>query len=600
MQVSSRSLTRLMFSSKAAELKEAKSIGVALGPGLPIGFVSVGMLIALEELKIPVHMISGTSMGAILGALYAGGSTPKELRQHAIEIFSDNRLMSLISQDKSGFSASSGEKLMDDLRRRAGWDPEFYELKIPLYVVAADRVSQKSVILRHGNVWDAVRASIAMPLLLEEKEMGGMKLADGAIFCPLDTAVLYSEGSDFAIAMQAKPIKSATNRKLPLRAKLHPKMLRKLGWEVSEEVFFAKPGCEILLRPRVPMELAKDPSRINEIIELGIKITYDATIEIEKGNFRPRTIDKKDKKAAEENIARLSAEAETGVSEVERYLGELEKKTANMSDAELMDEFPKFAKKFGDFYSTVTENFPDVDSASEALRSMIKDFAALVDQSPFMSRCLRKPQGYAGDYQMMNYMYDNNVFDSQTNMGKLLNYYLFSSPATNAVRNRAKIIQGLIQQRASLQSEIHIASIACGPAREVAGAMKMMGDDVKLETAVWTLLDQDEDALANARKNLPKDKKLTAKFVNGGVRDLLKRSVDVGEQDVLYSLGLFDYLEDRVAITLISRLYAFLKPGGIMLIGNFDTSNPLRVLMEGLMEWYLIHRTEDEMLEIVK
>jgi len=40
-----------------------------------------------------------------------------------------------------------------------------------------------------------------------------------------------------------------------------------------------------------------------------------------------------------------------------------------------MDEFPKFAKKFGNFYSTVTENFPDVDSASEALRSMIKDFA---------------------------------------------------------------------------------------------------------------------------------------------------------------------------------------------------------------------------------
>ena len=240
MQVSYRSLTRLMFSSKAAELKEAKCIGVALGPGLPIGFVSVGMLIALEELKIPVHMISGTSMGAILGALYAGGSTPKELRQHAIEIFSDNRLMSLISQDKSGFSVSSGEKLMDDLRRRAGWDPEFYELKIPLYVVAADRVSQKSVILRHGNVWDAVRASIAMPLLLDEKEVGGMKLADGVIFCPLDTAVLYSEGSDFTIAMQAKPIKSATNRKLPLRAKLHPKMLRKLGWESERRSLFCQ------------------------------------------------------------------------------------------------------------------------------------------------------------------------------------------------------------------------------------------------------------------------------------------------------------------------------------------------------------------------
>ncbi|NIR47132.1 methyltransferase domain-containing protein, partial [candidate division KSB1 bacterium] len=597
MPVSSRSTTLLKFSSKAAALKDAKSIGVALGPGLPIGMVSVGMLIALEELYIPIRMISGTSMGAILGALYAGGSTAEELRQHAIEIFSDNNVMKLISEDKSGFSPSSGEKLMEDLRRRAGWDPEFYELKIPLYVVAADRISQKNVILRQGKVWDAVRASIAMPLLLDEKEIGGMKLADGAIFYPLDTDVLYSEGSDFVIAIQAKPIKSMTDRKLPLRTKLQPKFLKKLGWQVSEEKFFAKPGCDILLRPRVPMDLAKDTSRINEIIALGYKITYNAVMEIEKGNFQPRSLDEKEKKAVEETIVRFSREAEIEASDIERYLQKLEKKTANMADAELMDEFPKFAKKFGDFYSTVTENFPEVTSASQALRSKIKDFAKLVDQSPFMSRCLRKPQGYAGDYQMMNYMYDNQVFDSQTNMGKLLNYYLFSNPASNAVRNRAKIIQGLIQQRASVQTELAITSIACGPSREVTGTLEFLKDNTNI---VWTLLDQDNDALANARKNIPKDQRLTLNFVNAGVRDLLKKSIDLGQQDILYSLGLFDYLEDKIAITLISRLYAFLKPGGLMLIGNFDTRNPSRALMEGLMEWFLIHRTEEEMLELGK
>ncbi|NIR52247.1 hypothetical protein GWO43_27010, partial [candidate division KSB1 bacterium] len=285
----------------------------------------------LKELKIPVHMISGTSMGAILGALYCGGSTPQELRQHAIEIFSDNGVMKLIDYDKKWLGASSGDELMNDLCRRAGWDPEFYELKIPLFVVAADRVSQKSVILRHGKVWDAVRASIAMPLLLDEREIGGMKLADGAIFCPLDTSVLYDEGADFVIAMQAKPIKSVTDRRLPLWSKLQPKMLKKLGWQVSEEIFFAKPGCEILLRPRVPMELANDPARISDIIDIGVKITYDAVIEIEKGNFQSHTVDEKEKKAAEENINRLTAEAEADASELMRYLTELETKTANMS-----------------------------------------------------------------------------------------------------------------------------------------------------------------------------------------------------------------------------------------------------------------------------
>ena len=256
--------------------------------------------------------------------------------------------------------------------------------------------------------------------------------------------------------------------------------------------------------------------------------------------------------------------------------------------------------KFGDFYSTVTENFPDVDSASAALRSMIKDFATLIDQSPFMSRCLRKPQGYAGDYQMMNYMYDNQIFDSQTNMGKLLNYYLFSNPASNAVRNRAKIIQGLIQQRAKIHTKLEITSIACGPSREVAGTLALLKDNTHVKNIVWTLVDQDKDALANARTNIPSDKRLKLKFINGGVIDFLKKSIDLGQQDVLYSLGLFDYLEDRVAITLISRLYAFLKPGGLMFIGNFDVSNPTRALMEGLMEWFLIHRTEEEMLNLGK
>ncbi len=239
-------------------------------------------------------------------------------------------------------------------------------------------------------------------------------------------------------------------------------------------------------------------------------------------------------------------------------------------------------------------------AASEALRASIKGLAQLVDQSPFMSRCLHKPRGYAGDYQMMNYMYDNEVFDSQSNMGKLLNYFLFSNPAANAVRNRAKIVQGLVQQQAALKEELSLASIACGPAREVAGTMKLLVENSRLKKVTWTLFDQDDEALGNAKQNLPKDRRLVPKFITAGVRDLLKKTVDLGPQDIIYSLGLFDYLEDKVAITVINRLYEFLNEGGLMLIGNFHTSNPSRALIEGAMKWFLIHRTEEEQLELGK
>ena len=62
---------------------------------------------------------------------------------------------------------------------------------------------------------------------------------------------------------------------------------------------------------------------------------------------------------------------------------------------------------------------------------------------------------------------------------------------------------------------------------------------------------------------------------------------------------MFDYLEEKIAILLIERLYAELNPGGILLIGNFK-DQPIRSLIEGAMEWYLIYRTEEELLRLGK
>ncbi|MFQ5632137.1 MAG: patatin-like phospholipase family protein [bacterium] len=588
MQSAHRSLTRLQLSRRASDIRNAEKIGVALGPGLPAGLVSIGMLLGLRQLKIPVSMISGTSMGAMLGAFFASGMSPNEMREKAIALFANDGVVRLLKEDAGGKNyGSSGEKLFDELKRLAGWDPEFYELKIPLFVVAADKVTQQNVILSHGKVFDAVRASIAMPLLLEERQLGGMQLADGAIFSPMDTSILYNEGADFVLAMHAKIIRSAKNREIPRRKKLEPRFLRMLGWKTEPDIYFSNPGCDVLLRPRVPQAMLSGGDHAKEIINLGIKITYEAIHEIDEGNYSPR-ISPPQKEPDAASMARVDAEMNSKVDDIEEYLIDLGQKSANLPDAELMKLFPEFSKQFQIFLEDINEKFPDPETARDVLRDRLKNFADVVNESPFMSRCFHKPLGYAGDYQMMNYMYDDDVLGDKSNMGKFLDYYLFSNPAANAVRNRAKIVQGLVQHRLAGQSDLRVASIACGPAREVAATMNLIASDADKTKITWTLLDQDRDALANARKNLPATSAIEPNFINAGV------------QDIIYSLGLFDYLEDKLAIRIIQMLYGFLNPGGILLIGNFDVSNPSRALMEGLMEWHLIHRTEEDMMRLAK
>jgi predicted acylesterase/phospholipase RssA len=595
-----KSMTRLQYSHRAAEIGSAKKIGVALGPGLPFGLVSIGMLTALNQLKIEVSMISGTSMGSVLGAFYAGGMPPKEMREKAIALFAENGVMRLLMEDAQGKRfGSTGERLFEELKRLAGWDPEFYELKIPLFVVAADKQTQQNVILRHGKVFDAVRASIAMPLLLEDVQMGGMQLADGAIFSPMDTGVLYSEGADFVMAIHAKPIKSSTNREMPGRKKLEPRFLRMLGWKTDPEIYFSKPACDVLLRPRVPQDLLTDKAAIEEIINLGAKITFEAIREIENGNFKPR-ITPPPVAPDQEEIGKVDTKMKDQADDIKKFLNELAGKTANLPDAELTKFFPEFARRFETFLNDINTMYPDIERARTALREKLVDIVAVVNQSPFVNRCLSKPLGYAGDYQMMNYMYDDEVFGQKSNMGKLLDYYLFSNPAANAVRNRAKIIQGLVQHRVAGTDELKIASIACGPAREVAATMKLIAAEAKNTKIKWTLLDQDKEALDDARKNFPNQTVIEPNFINAGVRDFLKGQVDLGQQDIIYSLGLFDYLEDKVAIRMIQSLYGFLNPGGVLLVGNFDVTNPSRALMEAVMEWYLIHRTGDDMMALAK
>ena len=86
-------------------------------------------------------------------------------------------------------------------------------------------------------------------------------------------------------------------------------------------------------------------------------------------------------------------------------------------------------------------------------------------------------------------------------------------------------------------------------------------------------------------------------YIEGSVRTMLfsRRIMEPwGKFDYIYSMGLFDYLSSRVAKAVLNRLYQLLKPGGKLVVGNFNVSNPSRYYMEYWGDWSLIHRTEEE------
>ena len=589
---------KVELSPAASGLFEAQQVGVALGPGFPIGLVGIGLLVALDRLGIPIRMISGTSVGAVIGALYAAGAPAREIRSWVIDTL-DNEGVDRPTPggvELHHFGRTRAEKLLASLVRLSGSDPEFYELMIPLFIVAADKISQRPVIFRHGRVFDAVGASLANPVVMSKRRLGEMVLADGAVFSPLPTDVLYTEGADLVIGIQAKPIRSEKRRSLPIRTKLQPHLLRLLGWATRPEIYFATPPCDILLRPRIPHELAGRSPRVQEIIDLGEEIAYEALTRVEQARVPGRSRSPRAEPTRGVGApSGVDSEISRKISGIAACLREADVRTTGMSDGELMEEFPRFAESLRKALDEISAKHEDPESAAGVLKRSIGELTELVNQSPFMDRALKKPRGYAGDDRLLNYVYGDDVLAAPTNMGKLLNYAFFSSPAANAIRNRAKIVQGVIFDRLSQKSRLHVTSIGSGPAHEVSTMTRLLPPDSPESQIIWTMLDQDQKALDSAREAVPAGV-IEPRFLLANLWDMVKGRVELADQDVVYSLGLFDYLEQRTAIEVVKHLYGYLAAGGLMLIGNFHPRNPYRALMEGAADWFLIHRTEDELL----
>ncbi len=175
------------------------AIGVALGGGFARGIAHIGVLKVLEEEGIPVRMVAGTSVGALIGACYCSGLSLAEMQDVAHSV----RFTTFARWTLSRFGFASNDRMISFLTRTLKCKT-FEELRIPLGVTATDFNTGEGVVFHSGSIVDPVRASCAYPGMFLPVEIRGRYLIDGMLSHPVPTRPLREMGADRVLAIHLK------------------------------------------------------------------------------------------------------------------------------------------------------------------------------------------------------------------------------------------------------------------------------------------------------------------------------------------------------------------------------------------------------------
>ena len=198
-------LEELLAKCKKKELK----FGLALGSGSARGLAHVGVIQALEAYHIPIDMIAGTSIGSVIGSLYAAGASIDQLEEAALSM-KKSKTFSLIDPTLPHSGLISGKKIEKMLNGLALKGKTFDDLRIPFAAVATDVESGVEVILNQGKLIDAVRASISIPGIFTPVKYQDYYLVDGGVVDPVPVDVLQKMGADIIIAVSLAKISPYT------------------------------------------------------------------------------------------------------------------------------------------------------------------------------------------------------------------------------------------------------------------------------------------------------------------------------------------------------------------------------------------------------
>lgn len=174
------------------------TVALALGTGGARGLAHIGAIEAIEAAGYRIIAVSGSSIGALIGGVYAAGKL--EVYRDWVCALQKMDVLKLVDWTLSGAGLIKGERIIDVLRELIG-EVNIEELPIPFTAVATDLDREREVWLTRGPLFDAIRASIAIPTIFRPHPVNGHRLVDGGLMNPLPLTPLLQSPSDYTVAV---------------------------------------------------------------------------------------------------------------------------------------------------------------------------------------------------------------------------------------------------------------------------------------------------------------------------------------------------------------------------------------------------------------
>lgn len=242
-------------------------IGLALGGGGARGLAHIGILKVLQREQIPIDVISGTSMGGIVGAMYAVGQSIEQMEAEAIKRGEISQIFKLIDLRLMSSGLLGGNRIKELLAEILGAETTFADLRLPFAVVSVDYNSGREVVLKEGKLVDAVRATMSVPGVFEPVELNGCHLLDGGVLDNVPVGVARDLGAEKVIAVDVLPnfrLNEPGQEPIvpPLKPRGMPKAFRQL-WHLElvmiaalTELRLKEAAPEVIIRPNLPVDMA--------------------------------------------------------------------------------------------------------------------------------------------------------------------------------------------------------------------------------------------------------------------------------------------------------------------------------------------------------
>ncbi|WP_043933441.1 patatin-like phospholipase family protein [Bacillus sp. EB01] len=237
----------------------APKIGLALGSGGARGFAHLGVIKVFRDEGIPIDMIAGSSMGALIACLYGTGIDLDRFYKFSIGF--KRKYFLDFAVPKMGFIAG---KRVKEFIRVFTHNKNIEELNLPIAIVATDLMNGEKVVFTTGPAADAVRASISIPGIFIPEKIDGRILVDGGVADRIPVSVVKEMGADIVIAVDVSGVKQ--NAEID---SIYDVIMQSIDIMQAELLVNREVASDIMIRPSVGKFSSRAFTNIEDIIKIG-------------------------------------------------------------------------------------------------------------------------------------------------------------------------------------------------------------------------------------------------------------------------------------------------------------------------------------------